>query len=677
MEPLFALDVGTRKVCGVLLEPGPQGPVVAHAVVREHPGRAMLDGQVHHIEAAGRVIAQVRQELQMALDDPRSAGGAYCVGYNLLSQKLDSQPMLKLEGHRGEIVELEVLATFLPRLALDALQAALRSAGLSAASLTLEPIAAVQLAVPPELRRLNLGFVDIGAGTSDIALTRDGRVDAYAMVDVAGDEVTERICDAFLLDFNQGEKLKRDSAVGGLVPVQDLFGAHRLIASADVWRESVPAINWWAAQVAASLIKLNGGQAPQAVLLAGGGSQSPGMEKALADALGVPSSRVGRRPTRLQTYFATLPKELEEPWAVTPLGIAASAWDKRGLPFAQFQVNGQWVQALNLNQRFSAFDALVASGKEMAQFYGRPGLATSYTFNGSLRTERGGLGQPCKLYVNGAEATLDAELHNGDSLTFMDAVSGQDGLLSYNDALAKEGLGSGSIKFNGEERPLPLTLMQEGVAVTDLDAPLPDRARLEVQPSATLEQLLNQEGVDLGGMIARDIAVTLDGEPRLLAQRNYRLQLDGREAPLESLVLPGAEVVFEPGAGFQERIRDLLALSDPLAEARRAHEKGAWRVRLNGEWAPLDKTERVLMNDREVSLDEFLIDGASIEIQRGKPCATVAEALKRLGLEAWLDGGRLQISLNGLVVEGGEAIQDGDALDLSLKEGAAHGVKNA
>ncbi len=183
---------------------------------------------------------QAVKEARSALNDARTAAGAYCVGYNLLSQKLDGVPMLQLEGHRGELVELEVLATFLPRLALDALQAALRSAGLSAASLTLEPIAAVQLAVPPELRRLNLGFVDIGAGTSDIALTREGRVDAYAMVDVAGDEVTERICDAFLLDFNQGEKLKRDSALGGLVPVQDLFGAHRLIASADVWREMAP-----------------------------------------------------------------------------------------------------------------------------------------------------------------------------------------------------------------------------------------------------------------------------------------------------------------------------------------------------------------------------------------------------------------------------------------------------
>jgi cell division ATPase FtsA len=726
MEPLFALDVGTRKVCGLLLEPGPQGPVVAHAVVREHPGRAMLNGQVHNIDEASRVIALVRQELErlsgrtleyahvavagrslavsrqkgkyktgtnepllrdqvlamelqavkearLGLSDIRSVAGAYCVGYNLLSQKLDGVEMLKLEGHRGEVVELEVLATFLPRLALDALQAALRGAGLGAASLTLEPIAAVQLAVPPELRRLNLGFIDIGAGTSDIALTRDGRIEAYAMVDVAGDEVTERLSDAFLLDFNQAEKLKVESSAGGITQVQDLFGARREIAAADVAREIVPAVTWWAAQVAEAVVELNGGKIPQAVLLAGGGSQVAGMELALADALGLAPSRVGRRPTSLQSYFHDLPQELQAPWAVTPLGIAASAWEKRGLPFAQFKVNGQWVQALNLNQRFSAFDALVASGKELAQFYSRPGMATSYTFNGHLRTERGGMGSPCKLYVNGSEAALDSELKNGDGLSFHDALAGEDGHLSFAEALEREGMGQRGVKFNGEERPLPMQVMVDGVPVNDLNAPVPDRAKLSAKAVAMLEQLLVQEGVDLAALIARDIAVSVNGEPRVIAQRNYRLQLDGREAPLESPVLPGAEVVFEPGGGYQERVRDVIDAG------RRSDTKagGAWRVRLNGEWAPLDKAERVLMNGREVSLDEFLIDGAAVEVERGQPCSTVGEALRRLGLEAWLDGGRLQLLLNGSSAEDSSPLADGDAIDLSLKASELQHSKHA
>jgi hypothetical protein len=718
--PLFALDVGTRKVCGLLVEDGPDGAIVKHWSLREHPGRAMLDGQVHVIAQAGRVIAEVKADLekasgerleqahvavagrslamsratakfktghgepltrdeiaafelqavreaQQALSDPRTAAGAYCVGYNVLAARLDGEALSTLEGHRGAEAELEVLATFLPRRALDSLQAALAEAGLSPASLTLEPIAAVQLAVPPELRRLNLAFVDIGAGTSDIALTRDGRVDAFAMVDVAGDELTERLCDAFLLDFKQGEQLKRQLQQPQSA-IQDVFGVQRVIPSADACRELVPALGYWAESVADAIKALNNGRAPQAVLLAGGGSLAPDIEAALGAALDVPAGRVGKRPVELQTRFASLPEGLKHAWAVTPLGIAGSALEKRGLPFAHFQVNGRWVQALNLNQRFTAFDALVASGKERVQFYGRPGLATTYSFNDQPRSARGTLGSRCKLFVNGALAPLDAPLQSGDSLSFVDAISGEDGRLTFAEALEREGLGSGAIRLNGDELPLPLSLGCDGQEVEDLSQAVPDRARLTTLSDATVRSLMQRQGMDLEGLIARDIAVSLDGEPRVLSQRNYRLQVNGAEASLDQSLLPGDEVVFEPGAGFQERVRDLLAgrgsaLPDSPGE-------GALRVKLNGDWAPLDTAERVLMNGREVSLDEFLIDGADLRVERASPCRTVGEALQRLGLGTWAEGGRVRVMLNGEAAAMDAAITDGDSLDLALADEA-------
>jgi len=89
----------------------------------------------------------------------------------------------------------------------------------------------------------------------------------------------------------------------------------------------------------------------------------------------------------------------------------------------------------------------------------------------------------------------------------------------------------------------------------------------------------------------------------------------------------------------------------------------------------LDKAERVMMNDREVSLDEFLIDGANIQVERGRPCRTVGEALRRLGMEVWLDGGRLQVKLNGEAASADTRLADSDAIDLSLKEGPLPSLK--
>ena len=74
---------------------------------------------------------------------------------------------------------------------------------LDVASITLEPIAAINAAIPENLRLLNLVMVDIGAGTSDIAVCTGGSVIGYTMATVAGDEITEMLMKDYLVDFHR------------------------------------------------------------------------------------------------------------------------------------------------------------------------------------------------------------------------------------------------------------------------------------------------------------------------------------------------------------------------------------------------------------------------------------------------------------------------------------------
>ena len=91
-------------------------------------------------------------------------------------------------------------------------------------ALTLEPIAAINVLIPPSMRRLNVALVDIGAGTSDIAMTDAGTVIAYGMVPIAGDEITEAISDQLLLDFPFAEKAKRELINQNVITVTDILG---------------------------------------------------------------------------------------------------------------------------------------------------------------------------------------------------------------------------------------------------------------------------------------------------------------------------------------------------------------------------------------------------------------------------------------------------------------------
>ena len=99
--------------------------------------------------------------------------------------------MGNLEGHKAKSIAVDLIATFLPDDVVDGLYKAVEFAGLHVANLTLEPIAAIQVAIPEKFRMLNMALVDVGAGTSDISITKEGTITAYGMIPVAGDSLTD------------------------------------------------------------------------------------------------------------------------------------------------------------------------------------------------------------------------------------------------------------------------------------------------------------------------------------------------------------------------------------------------------------------------------------------------------------------------------------------------------
>ncbi|MGZ4113128.1 MAG: cell division protein FtsA, partial [Tumebacillaceae bacterium] len=236
-EPIFALDIGTRSVVGLVAELTADGRLQVLATeIQEHSTRAMLDGQIHDVvevaeiirkvktrleeqvgplrkvavAAAGRALKTVRTRVDRDLNNQRfsqddvltleltavqqaerklqdmtpDAARYHCVGYTVLHYLLDDSVIGSLVDQWGLNASVEIIATFLPRVVIDSLQIALERAGLEMAALTLEPIAAINALIPPTMRKLNLALVDIGAGTSDIALTAEGTVVAYGMVPV-------------------------------------------------------------------------------------------------------------------------------------------------------------------------------------------------------------------------------------------------------------------------------------------------------------------------------------------------------------------------------------------------------------------------------------------------------------------------------------------------------------
>ncbi|MGI9952954.1 cell division FtsA domain-containing protein [Moorellaceae bacterium AZ2] len=589
-ETVFALDVGTRKVAGVILAQEKSKLRLRAAVIEEHKERAMLDGQIHNVPLVASVIKQVKEKLERKTRSPltkvavaaagralitqkaaaerevgtgeeitgedvlaleadaiqeaehlilnrRDAAGEYhCVGYSVVNYTLDDSPIGHLVGQRGHKIGVEVIATFLPRVVVDSLVSALLRAGLEMTSLTLEPIAAAALAVPPAMRGLNIALVDVGAGTSDIALAREGSITGYAMVPVAGDEITEYLAGKLLMDFNTAEKVKRQLNHQERITFTDIVGNRRELPAQEVIGLLEPAVVELARQIAEQILILNG-KAPQAVLLIGGGSLTPGLPLALARQLELPEERVAVRSREVLTEIAGTPG-FGGPQAITPLGIAFTALRREGLTLSQVQVNGRPVQLL-ASRKISVAQALLAAGIPVRQLYGRPGRGIGVEVNGHLHFIKGQPGKPGRILLNGQPAALDHLVKGGDVIQFVPGENGADARAVVGDLVPD--ILPKTITFNNRRIALEPVILMNGNAVSR-GTEVPDQAKIEFNPLETVADVLKYLGE------SDDQPVFLNGErvyPKAkiktgdvletgarAAYRRIKITLNGREVEL-------------------------------------------------------------------------------------------------------------------------------------------------
>ena len=158
--------------------------------------------------------------------------------------------------------------TFLPDEVIDGLYAAVGKAGLTVENLTLEPIAAMLVAIPENFRLLNIALVDVGAGTSDICITRDGTVVGYGMIPMAGDKLTEAIAKKRLVDYNSAERMKLEvSTKKKAITYTDIMGLKQKADREELLGDIKEQVEEMAGAIADRITELNGGKPVSAVFV--------------------------------------------------------------------------------------------------------------------------------------------------------------------------------------------------------------------------------------------------------------------------------------------------------------------------------------------------------------------------------------------------------------------------
>ncbi|KAI4439299.1 Cell division protein FtsA [Schaedlerella arabinosiphila] len=476
---IFALDIGTRSIIGMVGVVEEDKVKIIAIEKEEHTERAMVDGQIENIEkvstlakkvkkrledkvhaklkrvsvaAAGRALRTSRVDYEMVLQGPqiiddevinRLEAGAiskaeaqfdaeneaqedtrrfYLVGYTVCQYYLDQYMISSLKDHRGKHIKVDLIATFLPSEVVESLYTTMNKIGLEVASITLEPIAAINAAIPENLRLLNLVIVDIGAGTSDIAACTGGSVTGYTMATIAGDEITESIMKEFLVDFMTAENMKAQIEQQEEVVFTDILGFERKCSREEIFRCIQGMSESLCMEIAEKVLEVNG-SAPSALFLAGGGSKLAGLRDGLTAALEMDQNRVAIAGNNFRTNAFSDEYDLNNPEYATPLGIAISS----GLNM----INDSFRVTLNEKSAklfrsgsFTVMNLLMMNGYGFQDMLGRSGASVSVRINGKRKVFYGMAAQPASLFINKKEGRLSDIVRAGDHIEFVPAVQG-------------------------------------------------------------------------------------------------------------------------------------------------------------------------------------------------------------------------------------------------------------
>ena len=479
MNNVFGLDIGTRNVVGTVgYQTDDREFVVTAQYIREHETRAMLDGQIHDIGRVAKTIKEVKNELEKQTGQPleevciAAAGRVlktvtthveyeyaqesvvtgedvhtlnllgiekaqealkevndtsykfYCVGYSTVKFFLNDDVFISLEGHKANKIGEDIIVTFLPEDVVDGLYAAVGQAGLSVANMTLEPIAAINVAIPENYRMLNIALVDVGAGTSDISITRDGSIIAYGMIPHAGDEITEVIVQHFLVDFNMAESIKLQSTTSDTVTYKDIMSIEHTIPAQDVWDVAAPVVDSIAQEVSAKIRELNGDKTVSACFVVGGGGKIHGFTEKLAEDLDLPEERVALRGEEVLGDVTFEQEDIKkDPLLVTPIGICLNYYEQRN-NFIMVRFNGERIKLYD-NNRLTIVDAALQAGFSNDELFPKRGTPINFTVNGVARLVRGEAGEGAVVTMNGKPASINTPLEPNSEIIIEPSTAGE------------------------------------------------------------------------------------------------------------------------------------------------------------------------------------------------------------------------------------------------------------
>jgi cell division protein FtsA len=249
---IVGLDIGTTKICAVVAEPTESGVDVIG--IGTHPSRGLRKGVVVDIDATVDSIKHAVEEAELMADCEITSvyagiAGGHIEGFNshgivavkdrevseydvrrvidaakavaipmdrevihVIPQEyiIDDQDGIREPlGMSGVRLEAKIhIVTAAVTSAQNIVKCA-NKAGLNVVDIVLEPLASAEAVLADDERDLGVCLIDIGGGTTDIAVFADGAIKHTCVLGLGGYHVTNDIAVGLRTPFEEAERIKK------------------------------------------------------------------------------------------------------------------------------------------------------------------------------------------------------------------------------------------------------------------------------------------------------------------------------------------------------------------------------------------------------------------------------------------------------------------------------------
>lgn len=266
---------------------------------RKHPNKPITDTEMHEIikkvqQKSGEVARKA-----VALETGNQNVEIRLINSAIVSLSIDGYKISNPIGFKGSEVVIQFYTAFAPMIHVAAIEKVCAELNLDLLTVAVEPFAVCRACLGDDLESTFSGIViDIGGGTTDVAVVEEGGVEGTKMFNIGGRSFTHQIAETLGVDFDTAENYKLNYDTGELDDHIKAKVETALSRNLAVWLTGI--------EVALEEFE-NVGSLPRDILLCGGGASLSLLQEALAISDWYQNLPFARRPTIHLIDVAELP----------------------------------------------------------------------------------------------------------------------------------------------------------------------------------------------------------------------------------------------------------------------------------------------------------------------------------------------------------------------------------